>query len=297
MSDLLANACPGEVRYLSGPFGHLALYSSGVPGTTPLVLIHSVNAAASAYEVRPLYEDFARSRPVLAPDLPGFGLSERGDRDYSIRMMTDAVHAAVEAARAAHGGAPVDALAVSLGCEFLARAAVERPEAYRRLALVSPTGFQRKAPTDGPVGGHRGVGWLRRMVAPAAVGETIFRNLTRPGVIRYFLRRTFGRDAIDEGLWVYDCATVRAPGARFAPLAFVSGFLFSTDAPALYRRLAQPVWMCHGVRGDFTDYGRKVDFADRSNWRFTEYDSGAMPYFELREPFLRDCRAFFDADA
>lgn len=297
MPDSLAPACPGDRRDITGPFGRLTLYSAGVPGATPLVLVHSVNAAASAFEVRPVYEAFARTRPVVAPDLPGFGLSERSDREYSVRLMTDAVHATVDAVRAAHGGVPVDALAVSLGCEFLARAAVERPEAYRRLALVSPTGFQRGARADGAPGGHRGVGWLRRMVAPAAVGETIFRNLTRPGVIRYFLRRTFGHEAIDEGLWAYDCATTRVAGARFAPLAFVSGYLFSTDAQALYRRLTQPVWMCHGVRGDFTDYGSKIEFTGRSHWRCTEYDSGALPHFELREDFLRDCRAFFDAGA
>jgi hypothetical protein len=43
---------------------------------------------------------------------------------------------------AAAAARPVDALAVSLGCEFLARAAAEQPAHWGRLALVSPTGFR-----------------------------------------------------------------------------------------------------------------------------------------------------------
>jgi len=89
----------------------------------PLLLVHSVNAAASAAEVRPLFEHFRATRTVFAIELPGFGLSQRGDRDYSPRLMTDALHAAAAQVRARCGNAPLDAMALSLGCEFLARAA------------------------------------------------------------------------------------------------------------------------------------------------------------------------------
>ena len=107
------------------------------------LLLHSINAAASAYEVRPLYEHFGDTRPVYALDLPGFGFSAREARTYTPRVMTDAIHGAVAAIRARHGGAPVDAVALSLTCEYLARAALERRGDYRSLGLISPTGFDR----------------------------------------------------------------------------------------------------------------------------------------------------------
>lgn len=65
--------------------------SGGVAEDRPLLLIHSVNAAASAFEVKPLFDYYRSRRPVYAIDLPGFGLSDRSDRCYSVRTMTDAV--------------------------------------------------------------------------------------------------------------------------------------------------------------------------------------------------------------
>ena len=43
----------------------------------PLLFVHSVNAAPSAIELKPLFQHFRASRPVFAPDLPGFGRSTR----------------------------------------------------------------------------------------------------------------------------------------------------------------------------------------------------------------------------
>jgi pimeloyl-ACP methyl ester carboxylesterase len=87
----------------------------------PLLLVHSINAAGSAREIAPLFEHYRSRRPVYALDLPGFGLSERSDRPYTPRLMTDALHAMLGEIRRLHGAVPVDALALSLSCEFLAR--------------------------------------------------------------------------------------------------------------------------------------------------------------------------------
>ncbi|MCX7891303.1 MAG: alpha/beta hydrolase [Burkholderiales bacterium] len=264
----------------------------GQPAARPLLLVHSVNAAASAYEVRPVYEHYRATRPVYAPDLPGFGFSDRSDREYTPRLMTDAVHAVREEITRAHGPGPVDALAVSLGCEFLARAAVETPAGFASLALVSPTGFDGGAPRLGPEGSHRGMPWLRAAFTFPLWSEAFFRALTSRASIRFFLAKTWGSAAIDAGLAEYDWLTARQPGARHAPYFFVSGFLFSNDSGRVYRSLAQPVWMSHGVRGDFTDYRGKRAFEERPNWRFTVFDTGALPHFEAPRAFLAAYDAF-----
>jgi pimeloyl-ACP methyl ester carboxylesterase len=150
----LPPALTGRRVELDSPLaGRLSWYQDGPAGPAgsdpPLLLIHSINAAPSAFEVKPLYDHYKRKRPVYALELPGFGFSERTRRDYTPRLMTDAIHALVAQMRLEHGVAPLDALALSLSAEFLARAAEEAPASFRSIGLVSPTGFDRKQLLEG----------------------------------------------------------------------------------------------------------------------------------------------------
>jgi pimeloyl-ACP methyl ester carboxylesterase len=262
----------------------------------PLLLIHSINAAASAAEVRPLHQNYLTTRQVFSLDLPGYGLSARPDLPYSPRIMTDAVSAAIAEIMRRTGHAQVDALALSLSCEYLARAAMESPRNFRSLALVSPTGFKGGVKRRGAPGSTLGMPWLYALLRGPGWGRSLFRQLTRPGVIRYFLERTWGSKDIDAELCRYDVLTAHQPGAEHAPLRFLSGFLFSRDIHDVYERLTMPLWMSHGVRGDFTDYGSARLIAGRPNWRITVYETGALPQFEVPVQFCRDYDAFLDAD-
>ena len=287
----LPPAVPGERFEIASDAGRLSAYAAGKG--PPLLLVHSVNAAASAAEVRPLVERLRASRTVIAMDLPGYGFSERGDRAYTPRLMTDALHAMVGAINKRYGKAPVDALALSLSCEFLARAAIETPQRFRSLALVSPTGLRGGQTLRAAPGATRAMPLLLTALRGPGWGGVLFRQLTRPGVIRYFLERTWGSKSIDEDLWRYCIATTRQPGAEYAPLRFLSGGLFSADIHDVYEQLAMPVWASHGVRGDFTDYRGKAFLEARPNWSFTVFDTGAIPYFEEPAPFVKAFRAFW----
>jgi hypothetical protein len=293
MPAALPAALSGERLEFDSAAGRLSVY---VAGQGPaLLLVHSVNAAASAAEVAPLHEHYRASRAVFSVDLPGYGFSERSDRAYTPRLMTDALLALRPLVRERCGPAPIDALALSLSCEFLARAAVESPDDWRSLALVSPTGFNGLASRRGAPGSTRAVPGLLRALRGPGWGGALFRGLTRPGVIRYFLERTWGSKQIDEALWQYDVLTTRQPGAEHAPLYFLSGSLFSADIHDVYTAVRAPVWMSHGVRGDFTDYrGRRI-VEGRPNWRFTTYPTGALPHFEVPAAFTRDYDAFLAA--
>lgn len=292
----LPPAVPGEGWLIDDPrTGPIHVY--GRPPERglgpPVLLTHSANAAASAFEVRPVFERLRGARAVYAFDLPGFGLSNRRARLYTPRVMTDAVHAVVEGIRARHDGARVDALALSLSCEFLARAANEQPDDYRTLSFVSPTGLQRQR-RDGPPGSTRGIRVMHSLVSCRLWSDRLYGALTKPGVVRYFLRRTFGRKDIDEGLHGYAVASSRQDGAKHAPLSFLSGYLFSGDATKLYEELTHPVWVSHGVRGDFVDYRGVERLASRPNWRVTELPTGALPWFEVPDEFMSSYLSFLD---
>jgi pimeloyl-ACP methyl ester carboxylesterase len=281
----LPRAVSGDLECLRGRSGDLAFYVAG--SGSPLLLIHSINAAASAYEIRPVFERMRATRRVFAPDLPGFGFSDRSPRRYDVRLFTDAVHDMLDRVAEEAGDRPVDALAVSLSSEFLARAAAERPERFRTLTLVTPTGFNRmSAGRRGPPMGTREVPGLHRILSVGLWSDRLYRGLTRPGTIRYFLKRTYGSDRVDEDMVAYDAVTVRQPGARHAPLAFLSGRLFSADIRDVYERLDMPVWVPHATRGDFKDFSQKGWAEAKGNWAFEPFAAGALPHFEHPDAFM-----------
>jgi len=294
----LPPALQGERREIETKAGRISYYTNAPPAVaedgTPLLLVHSINAAGSSYEIRPLYNHYRASRPVYAFDLPGFGFSERSDRAYTPRLMTNAILAMIDEIRKRHASELIDALALSLSSEFLARAATETPDVLNSIAFVSPTGFDRRGPWNGPAGSTRGKPGLYRAFTFPLWSRAFYRLLTSRRSIRYFLEKTWGSKAIDEGLLDYDYLTTHQPGARHAPYYFVSGFLFSGDITRVYESLTLPVFMTHGVRGDFHDYELKSRIEGRPNWTIRVFETGALPHFEVPDEFVRAYDVFLD---
>lgn len=260
----------------------------------PVLLVHSINASASAHEVKPLYNALKNDRPTYALDLPGFGHSKRSDRDYFQSLMMQGILAVARKISESHSGRPIDALAVSLSCEFLAKAALDKPELFRSLALVSPTGFARNASRKGRAEDDCGRPGVLRFLQKPRIGKPLFRLLSSQWSIRFFLKKTWGRKEIDEEFFETSLRMARHPHAHRAPFYFLSGFLFSANIAEAYARIEQPVWMPHGDRGDFNDYSRTEPIESKSNWRITEYPTGALPYFEITDRFVSDYRHFLD---
>jgi pimeloyl-ACP methyl ester carboxylesterase len=286
----LTPALDAARREVNGRAGRLSYYVAG--RGSPLLLIHSVNAAGSAYEVKPIFERMAEDRRVYAVDLPGFGFSDRSHRDYTPRLYADAIHDMLGVIAGEDGDQPVDALAISLGSEFLARAATETPRRFRSLALITPTGFSKRSGHFGRTRGTREVPGLYGFLTFPLWSDAIFAALTSKPSIRFFLRKTFGSDDYDQGLLDYDYLTTHQPGAKNAPYAFVSGKLFSTDIRELYAQLTQPVWMTCATKGDFSDFSEAGWANGRPGWTIETFDTGALPHFERPDAFTRDYARF-----
>ena len=276
----LPPALPGDRLNVETAPGRVNLYVSDDVGDVPLLLVHSVNAAASAYEVRPLYLHYRRSRPVYALELPGFGFSERADLIYTPRIMADALHAATAMIRRRHGGRMIDCVALSLSCEYASRAALERPDDYRSLGLISPTGFDKALAGAGPAQSTKGSTLRHAIVSQGAWSRGLFDLVVSKPSMRFFLEKTWGSKRIDEGLFNYCQLTAHQPGAEHVVWSFLSGFLFAADITRIYKLLALPVWTCHGHRGDFVDFSKQQEIAARENWHFDEFETGAFPHFE-----------------
>lgn len=292
----LPSALAAERRECTGRSGRLTYYAAG--SGAPVLLLHSINAAASAYEVKPAFEHIARTHRAYAPDLPGYGFSDRSARRYDVALFCDAVRDLLDAIAAEHGTTPVDVLALSLASEFAARVAVEQPQRFRTLTLVTPTGFNRGADRlRGAPGANREVPGMYAVASFPLWGGALFNALVSRASIRYFLKRTFGAEQVNEALVDYCWRSTHQPGAARAPFAFLSGRLFSADIRNVYEQLQLPVWLAHGTRGDFRDFSESAWTRSRANWRVQPFDTGAMVYFEQPAQFCTAWDAFLAAPA
>jgi pimeloyl-ACP methyl ester carboxylesterase len=108
----------------------------------PLVLVHGLASNATQDWGR-LIGPLSRRFHVYAPDLPGFGRSERPpDADYSIPMQVEAVRAFMDA----KGVRRARVAGISMGGWIAARLAGESPERVELLVLVDAAGMR----PDGP---------------------------------------------------------------------------------------------------------------------------------------------------
>lgn len=288
----LPPALDAERLETNGQAGRLSYYVAGEG--SPLLMLHSINAAGSAFEMRPVFEHYRPARTVYAPDLPGFGFSDRSPRDYSVRLYTDAVHDILDQIP---GTEPVDAIALSLSAEFLARAVSEQPDRFRRLILITPTGFRGDSNALREAEGTtREKPWLHRLLTVPLWRHALYAQLVRPRVIRYFLKRTWGSDDYDEDMAAYADLTSHQPGAEHAPYAFLSGGLFSKDIRTVYERLELPVWVPHATRGDFRNFSGAGWARERANWTVQPFDSGALPHFERPDEFFAAADRFLNGN-
>ncbi len=267
-------------RFYSQTAGHISYYADkNGKGERPLLLIHSVNATASAYEVRPIFQHYRSQRPVYAIDLPGFGFSERKDADYSPQLFEDAITDLV-----AHEiGEPVDAVAISLGGEFLARAAMANPSWFHAITLISPSGFNQprsgratqRATASGNSNG------LHKLLSFPLWGQALFDLIATRRSIEFFLGKSFAGE-ITPGFVEYAYLSAHQPGAQHAPLHFVSGRLFTRNAQQIvYQNVTVPTLVIYDE-----DYFSRFDtlpelVEEKENWQAVRLmPSRGLPHFE-----------------
>ncbi len=268
-------------------FGTLSYYADTHAPGRPLLLLHSVNAAASAYEMQPIFEAYRAQRPVYALDLPGFGFSARPDTAYTPELYARAIHAVL-----AHIGTEVDVVALSLGAEFAARAALA-DRRVRSLTLISPSGLGRARRGTQEVSAQGRSGRVYRWLAFALWGQALYDLIASRASIQYFLRQSF-EGPVNAGLEAYAYPTSHQPGARYAPLHFISGLLFTRGAvEEIYTRLTQPTLIIYD-QDAFVGFDRLPALvSDHANIRAVQVTpTRGLPQFE-RLPEVRQALDHF----
>ncbi len=113
---------------------HARVSVGAVPeGRLPVILVHGLGMS-SRYMI-PLAEHLAPHFRVYAPDLPGFGLSDKPPGALTVRELADALAAWMQAL----GLERASLVGNSLGCEVLVELALVHPQRVERLVLQGPT--------------------------------------------------------------------------------------------------------------------------------------------------------------
>ncbi|MCB2214150.1 alpha/beta fold hydrolase [bacterium] len=269
-------------NFQSEDAGRLSYYFNGEGKGVPLVLLHSINAAASAYEMKPLFDRISGERLVYALDLPGFGFSERSDRLYSPQLYQEAIFEFL----AEVVGEPADVVALSLTSEFAALTAVHHSEWVRSLALISPTGF-KQPPTDKITKRAERRGAQNTLYAGLAVplwNRPLFDLITSRKSIQYFLNQSF-EGLVPASFVDYAYQSAHQPGAQYAPTYFLSGKLFTPAIrTTVYKVVEQPTLVIFD-HDPHTNFEMLPGFLNNSeNWQSVRISpTKGLPHWEQPE--------------
>jgi pimeloyl-ACP methyl ester carboxylesterase len=109
--------------------------------TTPIVLVHGLSSSRT---LKPLIRALGTRRPVFAPDLPGFGMSDQPTRPLDIPGLADALRRWL----LDNELAPATIVGVAFGCQVAVDLAAAYPASVDRLVLVGPM-FDSEARSPG----------------------------------------------------------------------------------------------------------------------------------------------------
>lgn len=209
---------------------------------TPLVLLHGFNVGSSRLTYGPSLAPLAERFDVIAPDLPGYGLSDAPDPFYTtedyVRFLTRFLDALC--VRRAH------LVGFSKGGGIALGAALEHPERFYKLILVSAYALNRTPQL--PLLPYLALRspWL---------SQTFWRTLRRyRRLLPWYLKNVIFGDAqkVTEQLLEEVREPLSHEGSEAAFMAWLRGEMgllrFRTDYRAQLGDLQVPTLLLHGTR-------------------------------------------------
>jgi pimeloyl-ACP methyl ester carboxylesterase len=259
------NPLPVEPTFSTWRGHRVANYTAGTG--QPVLLVHSINAAASSFEMRGPFRGLQDTHAVHAIDLLGFGRSDRPNRRYLADDYIDLIGDTL-----LQIGQPAVIVASTLGAAFSIAAADRWPDRVKALVLVCPVGITLLSQMPGTPQ------FIAYALLRGPVGEAIFAGLvTRPSMNYFIKDQTYADPAkVDEETFngFYDAA--HQPGAAYAPLCFVTGLLNCNIAEP-FARLRQPVLIAWGRKAEITKLKQADPFMQRNpRARLEIFDNAGM---------------------
>jgi len=252
----------------------VAYTEAGDEADPTVVLVHGVNAAGSSGEYRAVWNALADDYHVVAPDLPGFGCSDRP----AIRYDGDYYASFVAAFLARYDDPAV--IASSLAGGYVAAALSDPDVEPRTLALVCPSTGAMPGPNP----------WVRAAVDAPLVGDLLVDlAASKAGIRRSNADHGYYDASAVEPSWVdYQWRSAHQPGARHAVAAFVGGYLnLDLDLADALAAVDCPMTLVWGADAETTTPEEGRALAEAAGADFVEIERTALvPHAERPEAFL-----------
>jgi pimeloyl-ACP methyl ester carboxylesterase len=241
----------------------------------PLVFLHNFGGGASAYEWSKVYPAFASTYQVIAPDLIGWGQSAHPVRDYQV---SDYLTTLAEFLSQV-SDSPVPVVASSLTGALIVRLAIERPELFKALFLVCPSGFADFGQDAGrrvPLNVIR-IPLLNSLIY--SLGAT-----NEVAVANFLVQFLFASpDRVTGEMVEAYLASAQQPNGEYAALAFLRGDLYF-DLSLYIPQLTVPTVIVWGEKAQFTreKLGQRLASLNPKAVRGYEIiaDTGVLPHLE-----------------
>jgi pimeloyl-ACP methyl ester carboxylesterase len=242
---------------------------------TPLAFLHGFGGGSSAYEWSLVYPAFVPHYAVVAPDLLGWGRSDHLTRNYLIQDYLTTMTEFLEAVCPS----PAVVVASSLTAGFVVRLAIARPELFKALVLVAPSGLADFDQSyNNFIGKLVSVPGLDRLIYSTAIA-------TYDGIRSFLQTRQFARASrVSQEMVDAYLASAQQPNAEYSALSFVRGDLCFDLAPFM-PQLTIPTLMLWGKEAQFTsaELGQRLaELNPRAIRQFVLLDDvGLTPQLEL----------------
>jgi pimeloyl-ACP methyl ester carboxylesterase len=240
-----------------------------------LLFLHGFGGGSSSYEWSKVYPAFASEYRVIAPDLIGWGKSAHPARNYQVGDYLTTIREFIQQTCPQK----VTVIASSLTAGFVIRIAINYPELFKSLILVSPSGLA-------DFGENSSQNFLTQLVNVPIVDRLLYHMAIASEIgIRSFLeQRQFAQanrvypEIIDAYL-----QSALVENAEYAALSFVRGDL-QFDLALYIQQLTIPTAIIWGDESQFTspEIGRRLTELNPEAIRFFQQlaDVGLTPQLE-----------------
>ncbi len=205
---------------------------------SPVLLLHTFGPGHGNEEWRRAADMLAENHEIFAPDLLGWGQSDKPSMTYDgelyIELIGDILKSVV--------GEPAVVVAAGLSAAYAVQLAVDQSELIRAMALVVPSGIELHG--DEP---DFKDAMVHRLLRLPVLGTSALNVYTSRSAIANYLRREVyaapGR--VDEALIDRHYRSSHEPGAHASLAAFLSGYL-NHGVREILEQVEAPVWIGWG---------------------------------------------------